>query len=599
MSKKINRHTRKSEQPSPEAIKSGRVAPLIGSAVAFITFVAFSRVLFNDFVNYDDDMYVTANETVISGLSWDGMIYIILDTATGNWHPMTMLSHMVDSTLFGLNPMGHHLTSLVLHTANTGLLFFALYRMTGMIGPSAAVALLFGIHPLHVVSVAHVSQRKDVLSTFFWLLTMLLYARYVTTGRARNLAGAVATFGIGLSAKSMLVSLPIVLLLLDIWPLQRLTINQGNRRATIQQTMRLLREKIPFFALAFVLALVTFAAQRESGATAALQGRPLFFRLQNATVSYVEYLMKTVWPTDLAAFYPYPAQIPLWKFAGAALLLSAATVLAITCLKRRPYVTVGWFWYLITLLPVIGIVQVGAQAWADRYSYVPLIGIFIVLAWGIQDAIRVKPRLRPPLQGAVCVATAILVVLSWIQIGTWRNSFTLWNHAIAVTDNNHIAQCNLGMAYVEAGDLATAEPYFLESLRIEPGFGLAKHNLANIYAIRGVQLRQAGRHAEALINFAEALELEPGDYDILVEIGQTYAAAQDYPKAIEAYSAALQRQPESAEVRYYLGIAFEKAGDAASAIRELETALQIRPDSERAHSALERVRRESATPGSR
>jgi protein O-mannosyl-transferase len=568
----------------------------VGLVAACLTFLALSRILFNDFVDYDDNLYVTGNPQVQEGLTLSGVYYAFTDTSTGNWHPLTMLAHMLNYTLFGLAPMGHHLSGLLIHSANTLLLCLILYRMTRTLWPSAAAALLFGIHPLHVASVAHVAQLKDLLSTFFWLLTMWAYAHYAATGSRRAYRAALAFFALGLLAKSMLVTLPVVLLILDYWPLRRFTSPRDPGETLARRGLRLAREKIPFFALAAAVSMVTFIAQRATGAVLALEYRPLSLRIQNAAISYVTYLVKTVWPTNLAVFYPYPETIPAWRFVGAAVALLALTALAWALWKRRPYLLAGWMWYLVTLIPVIGIVQVGAQAMADRYSYVPLIGIFVAVAWAAHEVLMAAPRWRVPVVAAATVAMAALAVTSWVQAGTWQNSRVLWQHAIDVTTGNHLAYNNLGVVLVHEGELERAERSFQEALRLLPEFRDAQLNLANIYTVYALRYRDAGRYDDALTHFNKAVAFQPPNSEIYMALGRTHFEVQNYPQAVEAYAEAVRLEPGRADARLSLGIALERAGDYNAAERQITEALRLQPDLDAARTALARVRRKAASP---
>lgn len=573
-----------------------RTTLFAGFGVALFTFIVFSRVLFNGFVDYDDELYVTENTQVLNGITLSGLSYALTDTSIGNWHPITMMSHMLDCSLFGRNPAGHHLTSLVLHSTNTFLLFLLLFRMTGAIWCSATVALLFGIHPLHVVSVAHAAQRKDVLSTLFWFLTILAYIRYTATAKWQPYVASVICFALGLASKSMLVTVPIVLLLLDFWPLRRIP-SPGCTSAK-REWMRLFIEKLPYLALSGVLSVVSFLAQQEFGAVASLARRPLDLRLANVLVSYVAYLGKTIWPLDLAAFYPYPTGIPAWKTAGAATFLVFLTVVAIVNWKRRPYLAMGWIWYLVTLLPVIGIVQIGAQAMADRYTYVPLIGVFIALVWLLSDLLRMGTNRRAPVTALAVAVALVLSAVSWNQIGTWQSRRTLWQHAVEVTDDNFIAYCNLGLAYVDEDDLDAAERCFREALRILPDFEDAKHNLTHVLVIHGNRLCDTRRYPEAFARYAEAVDLSPEEPEIYMAMGKAYFVANDVQSAVKAYSKAAALAPERPYIRSNLGVALEFAGQYAASERELEEALRLAPGFQFAEKSLQRVRQKAGQTAS-
>lgn len=458
-----------------------RVAGWVRAGLALLTLAAYLPVLANGFIRFDDPLYVTRNAWVKAGLTWDGFVWALTANVASNWHPLTLLSHMLDCELFGMDPLGHHLTSLLLHTASAVLLFEALRRMTGSVWRSAAVAALFALHPTHVESVAWVAERKDVLSGFFWMLTLLAWERYVREPSPKRYAAVALFLAAGLLSKPMVVTLPFVLLLLDVWPLRR----------GIPWKIRV-KEKLPLFALVAASCLVTVIAQ--SGAIGMASRFPMKLRLANAVLSYVAYLGKTLLPTKLAVFYPMPAEFPAWKVAGAALLLAALTVLAF---KAGRYAAVGWLWFLGTLVPVIGIVQVGGQSMADRYTYIPTIGLFLIAAWG-------WPRRAGWVLAPVLLALAIGTRL---QIRHWEDSETLFRHAAAVTERNFIAHLNLAQIHAERddyGDRGRALEHFRITLSIRPTMWQAQASLGNA-------LRRWGRPDKALPHLRNAVRLRPKD----------------------------------------------------------------------------------------
>ncbi len=446
-----------------------------------VTLAVYWQIGDHQFTNYDDTLYVTDNPHVKPGLAGGSVIWAFTATEEANWHPLTWLSHMVDCQLFGLRPRGHFLTSLFLHLANVLLLFAVLKRMTGALWRSAFVSALFALHPLHVESVAWVAERKDVLSTLFWLLTMLAYARYVERPtRARYVLTLVA-FTLGLMAKPMLVTLPFVLLLLDYWPLDRMAYGgKGDdppkrtrkRTHSCEQRLplsRLVWEKIPFFALAAISSVVTFSFQQRAGAMADMEIFPLSSRIANALVSYLRYMGKIIWPSDLAVLYPHPGtSLPLWWGAAAGLALLGLSILVVLVIRRRPYLAVGWLWYVGTLVPVIGLVQVGVQAYADRYTYVPLIGLFIMIAWGVPDLVGRWAQTRTVLAVLAATALAALTACTWIQLGYWKDSVSLFTHTLQVTTKNYVAHNNLGNALADRGEVEAAISQYTEALRIKP-----------------------------------------------------------------------------------------------------------------------------------
>ena len=439
--------------------------------LALLTLAVYLPVLANGFTRFDDPYYVTRNAWVKAGLTWDGFVWALGANVASNWHPLTLLSHMLDVELFGMDPLGHHLTSLLLHTASTVLLFEVLRRMTGEVWRSAAVAALFAVHPTHVESVAWVAERKDVLSGLFWMLTLLAWERWVRQPSRKRYAAVALFLAAGLLSKPMVVTLPCVLLLLDVWPLKR-----GIR----------IKEKLPLFGLVAASCLVTVIAQ--SGAIGLASRFPMKFRLANAVLSYVAYVGKTVLPTKLAVFYPMPSEFPAWKVAGAVLLLLVLTALAF---KLGRYAVVGWLWFLGTLVPVIGIVQVGGQAFADRYTYLPTIGLFLIAAWAL-------PR------WALWVPLIALSIVTSFQIRHWENSETLFRHAAAVTERNFIAHLNLAQIHAERGDRAEALEHFRITLSIRPTMWQAQASLGNT-------LRRWGRPDKALPHLRNAVRLRPHD----------------------------------------------------------------------------------------
>ncbi|HWN40633.1 MAG TPA: glycosyltransferase family 39 protein [Thermoanaerobaculia bacterium] len=453
-----------------------RVTARARVSLVLLTLAVYLPVLTHGFIRFDDPVYVTRNPWVKAGLTWDGIVWAFTANVASNWHPLTLLSHMLDCELFGMDPLGHHLTSLLLHTASVVLLFEAFRRMTGAVWRSAAVAALFAIHPTHVESVAWIAERKDVLSGFFWMLTLLAWAFYVRQPSPKRYAAVALSLAAGLLSKPMVVTLPFVLLLLDVWPLRR----------EIPRKIRI-KEKLPLFALVAASCVATVIAQ--SGAIGMASQFPMKLRLANAVLSYVAYLGKTLFPSRLAVFYPMPTEFPAWKVAGAALLLACLTVLA---LRAGRYVTVGWLWYLGTLVPVIGIVQVGGQAMADRYTYLPTIGLFLIAVWGFP-----RRAVWIPILLALAIATRL-------QLRHWQNSESLFRHAAAVTERNFIAHLNLAQIHANRGERGPALEHFRTTLEIRPGMWQAQASLGNT-------LRRWGRPDKALPHLRNAVRLRPHD----------------------------------------------------------------------------------------
>ncbi len=435
---------------------------IISLLLSIITFMAYWQVTHCDFTTFDDPMYVTENSHIQDGLTVEGIIWAFTTGHAADWQPLTCISHMADVQLFGLQPGWHHLTNLLFHLASTLLLFLVLHRMTKALWQSAFVAALFALHPLHVESVAWVAERKGVLSTFFWMLTMGTYVSYVARPGLTRYLALLLCFALGLMAKPMLVTLPFVLLLLDYWPLQRLEqkelpqevlkpLSRDKKKgkstpppvkAPVQPVGRwplirpLLTEKIPLFVLAVLSSIVTYLAQYHGGAVGSLEVLPLGARIANAFVSYTAYMVKTLWPTNLAVFYPHPGSWPLWQVLGSVVLLLAITALVIRGAKKRPYAAVGWLWYVGTLVPVTGLVQVGSHAMADRYTYIPLVGLFIIVAWGVPELLKKWPYRKEALIALSALCLLCLFLVTWRQVGYWRNSIALYDHALEVIGRN-------------------------------------------------------------------------------------------------------------------------------------------------------------------
>lgn len=519
-----------------------------------------------DFVNFDDPDYVSANEHVRNGLSWDSITWAFTSTEAANWFPLTRLSHLLDAELYGISGGPHHLTSVIIHILATLLLFAFLLRATGARRPSAFVAFLFALHPLHVESVAWISERKDVLCAFFWFLALWAYA-------ARRMWLVAVAFCLGLLCKPMIVTLPFLLLLLDVWPLKRL-----SKQAVL--------EKIPLFAIAAIAAAVTFAVQSGGGAVRTVETFPLGLRIANALVSYTIYIRDMLWPHALAAFYPYPSGIPLWEIGLSAAVLISITAGALTALRPRPYLAVGWFWYLGTLTPVIGLVQVGAQSRADRYTYVPMIGLTIMLAWGAADLLRKWPRALTATAVGICFSSAALTAM---QLQYWRNSETLFRHALDSTSGNYLAHHNLGVAIaVDPNRSAEAIAQYREALRIKP-------DSARVHSDLGTALVQdPSRLAEAVAEYREAIRIAPDEPIPHNNLANTLAMTSGgLPAAIAEYETALRLQPRYsaarsglAEAHYNLGVELAKAGRVPEAIAHLEAALQWKPGFAEAHNNL-------------
>ena len=516
---------------------------LVAAGLAILTLLTFGHVLGNGFVNYDDPIYVTANAYIRTPFGPSSVRRAFASTDALNWHPLTWMSLQLDYRLFGLRPWGYHLTNLMLHLGSTLVLFGALYAMTGAIWRSALVAALFAIHPLHVESVAWVAERKDVLSGFFWMLTMATYAGYVRAPSWSRYLLVVMSFGLGLMAKPMVVSLPFVLLLLDYWPLQRI--------ATRRSAAWLVMEKAPLFALAAGASVLTWHAQQSGGAIESLDSFPFSVRVENALVSYARYVGMTFWPRGLAVFYPHPGEsLSLGLAVMAGVVLLAITAATLLLRRRAPYLLVGWLWFLGTLVPVIGLVQVGQQALADRYTYIPLIGVFLAFAWGLGDIVGRWPNWRSYLVVGTGAALAALAVCSWLQVRHWKSSTALWEHALVVAADNATARNNLGLALLEENN-------------------------------------SAAQAAEAEIHLRAAVELRPNHVRAYTNLGKALARQEKNDEAIVWYQRAISIEPDLPETRNNLGIVLAKCGRLDEAIEQLKEAVRLAPNFEEARHNLE------------
>lgn len=556
----------------------------IGVGLAAVTFTAFRAVVYNDFIKLDDRQYILENPHLTGGLTWQNVKWAMGANYASNWHPLTWLSHMLDVQLFGLAPAGHHFVSLLLHTANALLLFGLLRRITGALWRSAMVAALFALHPLHVESVAWAAERKDVLSTFFLMLTLLTYAQYAGTARSPGwrsrawFAVALISFSLGLMSKPMLVTVPALLLLLDFWPLQRLPYTT---------TLRVVLEKAPFILLALISCVATFLAQSK-GHTVSI-GLPLIPRLVNATVSYVKYLGLTFWPANLAAFYPHPDQhYPIshqwayWKIAAALLLLAGISAAAVRCRKPEPWLAVGWFWYLITLLPVIGLVQVGQQAMADRYSYVPLIGIFICLVWSANHLIASRGAGKLALAVAAVLLVTACTAATNRQVKFWQNNFSLFQHALNVTSDNAVANYLTGMDFQENHQYPEAVARFQAALECDPGY-------ADAHASLGFCFFTLGRLDEAMEQYQTVIQLRPWDGKAHASLGSVQWRRGQPDAALQEYGEALRLRPDLAPVQFNLGCSLAALGRYAEAVDHLSAALRLKPDYPEARALLDQI----------
>ena len=539
--------------------------------LVLITLAVYGQGIDHGFVNYDDNEYVYENPHVRHGLTGKGAGWAFTTTRTGNWHPLTWLSHMLDCELFELNAGHHHLVNLCLHILNSLLLYLVVRRMTGAAWRSAMVAALFALHPLHVESVAWISERKDVLSTLFFMLTLWAYGRYAASPSWMRYGPVFVFLAWGLMAKPMLVTLPFVLLLLDFWPLGRF--QSGGT------LFRLVAEKVPLFALAAASSVVTFVAQRQEGAMSLTYVVPFKDRIANALVTYVAYIGKMFWPGHLAVFYPYRDALPTGHWVGAALVLVGVTVLVGWAGRRRRHLAVGWLWYLGTLVPVIGFVQVGAQSMADRYTYVPLIGLFVMVVWTLGDVAARWRNARIGIAALAGVAIFGCVGATWIQVGHWRNGITLFEHTLKVTTDNAVAHTNLGAALMEAGRENEATRQYREALRIDPGHANAHVNL-------GIVLMGQGEEEQAIAHYREAVRIRPGFAQAHNQLGIALAQRGEIDEAIARYREAVRIRPEFAGAYSNLGAALMAKGNTDEAITPFRMAIRLDPESAQAYGNL-------------
>jgi tetratricopeptide (TPR) repeat protein len=611
-SKSIPARHRSEAQP-----KSGILPCII---LFFLVVVVFLPSLRNGFFSLDDGLYVTANPHVTPGLTLQGISWAWRTSEASNWHPLTWISHMIDCQLFGLNPEGHHATSLLLHALNTVLLFLFLKQATGAFWKSFIVAALFGVHPLRVESVAWVAERKDVLSALFWLLTLLAYLRYTRAGNSQkdNLKFyflALFLFALGLMSKPMLVTLPFALLLLDFWPLKRWSKSSAGK---------LLVEKVPFLLLALVSSIVTYTVQRKGGAVIPTESLPFQARFGNAVVSYARYLGKTICPINLSPIYPHPGYWPPEAVAGAALLLLGITAVVLWQRRAMPYLSMGWFWFLGTLVPVIGLVQVGLQAMADRYTYIPSIGLLVGLVWAFA-------KLTEPLKNrdvlrcfAAAAAVFACIVITARQIAYWKDSITLYEHAIRVTDKNWFAMDSLGNEFRHNGNENDAIAEYQEALQINAYRNDVRDNLGALLIRQrrftealeqfqiaasqdptgvsaqqgiGTALQDMGRLDEAIAQFKKVIRLKPDYADAYSNLGNCLGMKGDGDGALKCFQEAVKLDPKSAENHRDLAVGLLNHGRITEGIDELRQALQIDPSDIQAQQNLRSALQSQANSG--
>jgi tetratricopeptide (TPR) repeat protein len=607
---------RRSVIPLSHNIRLKRSDLVILLGLAVMTFGIYAQVIGHQFITLDDPTYIRENPNVNRGVTLAGLAWAFSTFDVANWHPLTWISHMIDCQLFGTNAGRHLLVNMLIHAANTLLIFYFLFRTTHARWPSALVAALFALHPLHVESVAWASERKDTLSTFFGLLSLIAYVRYAGAPSISRYAWVAITLALGLLAKPMLVTWPFVMLLLDYWPLRRLQRLGASDQLSVLR--KFVVEKLPLFALVAVSMIITFLAQSHGGAVRTFAAAPAGFRFSNGVVSYAKYLLLTFWPNDLAVYYPLaPTGIPIWQVIGAALLLIGITALCLFQRRNRPYLIVGWLWFLGTLVPVIGFVQIGGQTMADRYFYIPSIGLFIALVFGLADFAK-RWRVAPLLSAGAAVAVLlILATLTNAQIYRWRDSFTLFSHTLAVTPPNLHIEHNLGLALGASGRYDEATAHFEKALQIDPNFydGLVGMGVTRSFQGRGAEaieyfrtairlqpdapkahaqlalaLWNQNREQAALEEIRRASQLAPKDADIRADFGVALGLSGRIPEAIEQLHEALRLNPNSADAHNNLGLALLASGKPRESIPEFEMALRLNPDLKGAADNLRRAK---------
>ena len=613
-----------------------------------VTLSVYWQITSHEFINYDDGLYVTENPHVQAGLTRESIKWAFTTGHAANWHPLTWLSHMLDIDIYGLNPIGHHLTNLQFHILNSILLFLVFKMMTGALWQSAFVAALFALHPLHVESVAWVAERKDVLSTFFWILSMWAYVRYVRQPEKKRYFLLILFFILGLMSKPMLVTLPFVLLLLDFWPLSRLqSTTKESNNFSYKTLTSLVLEKLPLFLLTAVSSFVIFFVQQHGGAIRSLEAVPMDLRIVNALFTYLSYLGKTIWPQNLALIYPYPSISIIWQITLSVPVLICISILTIKLARSFPYLVTGWLWYLGTLVPVIGLVQVGNQSMADRYTYIPLIGIFIIVAWGMTNIFSRLRKQKILLALLAGMAIASSMVCAWLQAQNWQNSTALLKHTINATHNNSMAHYvfgqtldkhgkldeavlqynkaikirpkfamahnNLGAALSRKGELKEAIYHFNEAVNIHPDYAKARNNLATVLLTQGKfeealsHYREAirinpedectrknlanflfnqGRTDEALSHYNKVLLFNPEDWDTHYKLGRILIKQDKVNEALNHFSEAIKLNPDFAEVYNEAGIILARLGQLNKANAFFLKAIQIKPDSIEAKNNL-------------
>jgi tetratricopeptide (TPR) repeat protein len=570
-----------------------RWALLIGLATAAV----FARAAANGFVSFDDGLYITENTRVLAGLTRAGAQWAFTTFDAANWHPVTWLSHMLDVTLFGLDPAAHHAVGLLLHSLNAVLVFLLLDRMTGATGRAAAAAALFALHPLRVESVAWASERKDLLAALFGLLALLAYVRAARRRSGRALLASLALYAAGLMAKPTIVPLPLLLVLCDVWPLDRFREEAaagrrpGGKRPPPVSRRGLLVEKLPFLCLAVASGVMTLLAQSAGRATEALRV-PVSERLGNAMVSIVRYLGKTLLPIDLSVLYPHPLRFQPVPTAAAFVVIVAITAVCVFRRRAQPYLLFGWLWFLAAISPMLGLVQVGWQAMADRYTYLPSVGLSVLAVWAVGDLIAARPAWAKPAAAGFAIVLALLSALTFRQIAVWRDSLSLWGHALAVTQDNPTAELNFGGELVKAHRAGEAIAHLSKARRLDPDSPEAAFSLGAAYA-------SVGKYEEARRAYEDVLRLSPDSAAAHQRIGELLAAQERWAEAVPHFEAQVRLEPSNPAAHHNLALALEGVGRLEDAIVEMTRAAALDPNASPPREELRRLllRRAGGTPG--
>ena len=543
------------------------------------SFAAFGRIASNDFINFDDDGYINENYHVQSGISLQNIKWIFTTVLLGNWHPVTMLSHTLDWSLFGANASGHHLISLLLHIGAVIFLFLFLNKTTNNPWSSAFAAALFALHPLRVESVAWAAERKDVLSMFFGMAALYVYAFYAENTKLSRYFLCLFLFALSLMSKAMLVTMPFVLLLLDYWPLgrwQKILSSPSKNRP--YSASRLIWEKTPFFLLTITSSIITLWSQNMGGATSFGEQLSFVMRGANAIISYVAYLEKTFWPLNLAVFYPYSIILPVWKVLLSGIILIIITAVVLYYIKKLPFLFVGWFWYLGTLIPVIGLVQVGRQAIADRYTYLPSVGLAVGIAWGIHNLIKNENLRKNILFPAGLTIIILLAILSWRQCGYWKNSFELFNHTLQITKDNYVAHNNLASALLKKGKINESLVHYNEAIRLKQDYQSAYNN-------RGSAYYNLGQYQKAIEDYNKAISLKSDYVQAYYNRGTTYTKLSQHQQAIEDYNKAISLKSDYVQAYYNRGANYAAFGQYKLAIEDFNKAIALKSDYVQAYNS--------------